>query len=74
MFKRQQAFILDTENSFVQKAYNKPTHIAQREEPWSHLHSSPTVASSRRSNEHPGVNWPEQVSDHLSAALTAYWS
>lgn len=38
---------------FVQrKSYDKPTHIAQMEEPWSHLHSSSTLASTRRSAGH----------------------
>eukprot|EP00066_Takifugu_rubripes_P030968 XP_011620234.1 PREDICTED: uncharacterized protein C1orf194 homolog isoform X1 [Takifugu rubripes] len=34
------------------KSYDKPTHIAQMEEPWSHLHSSSTLASTRRSAGH----------------------
>ncbi|CAF87757.1 unnamed protein product, partial [Tetraodon nigroviridis] len=29
-------------------SFDKPTHIAQTEEPWSHLHSCATVASSQR--------------------------
>uniref|UniRef100_A0A665U150 Uncharacterized protein n=1 Tax=Echeneis naucrates TaxID=173247 RepID=A0A665U150_ECHNA len=31
------------------KKYNKPTHIAQKEEPWSRLHVTATVASTCRS-------------------------
>lgn len=38
---------------FVQrKSCDKPTHIAQMEEPWSHLHSSSTLASTQRSAGH----------------------
>uniref|UniRef100_A0AAQ4PVB5 Uncharacterized protein n=1 Tax=Gasterosteus aculeatus aculeatus TaxID=481459 RepID=A0AAQ4PVB5_GASAC len=33
-------------------AFNKPTHIAQAEEPWSRLSDAATVASSRRSDKH----------------------
>lgn len=31
------------------KTYNKPTHIAQTEEPWSRLHDKATFASTQRS-------------------------
>uniref|UniRef100_A0A3Q4H2I9 Uncharacterized protein n=1 Tax=Neolamprologus brichardi TaxID=32507 RepID=A0A3Q4H2I9_NEOBR len=31
------------------KTYNKPTHIAQTEEPWSRLHDTATVSSTQRS-------------------------
>lgn len=34
------------------KTYEKPTHIAQTEEPWSRLHDAATMASSRRSVMH----------------------
>lgn len=34
------------------KTYDKPTHIAQTEEPWSRLHDTATLASSRRSVLH----------------------
>ncbi|KAM8831044.1 cilia- and flagella-associated protein 276 [Synchiropus picturatus] len=46
-----------TENDFTlsgfrpqqMKPYDKPTHLAQNEEPWSRLHSSGTFSSSQRS-------------------------
>ncbi|XP_042347153.1 protein C1orf194 homolog [Plectropomus leopardus] len=34
------------------KTYDKPTHLAQTEEPWSRLHDAATLASSRRSVTH----------------------
>lgn len=44
--------------------------MAQREEPWSHLHSSPTVASARRSTaDAHGVNSTEKGSEALSTSL-----
>ncbi|XP_061908904.1 cilia- and flagella-associated protein 276 isoform X1 [Entelurus aequoreus] len=40
------------------QTYDKPTHIAQLEEPWGRLHDAATLASTRRSamhNEEQGV-------------------
>uniref|UniRef100_A0A3Q0R0H7 Uncharacterized protein n=1 Tax=Amphilophus citrinellus TaxID=61819 RepID=A0A3Q0R0H7_AMPCI len=34
------------------KTYNKPTHIAQTEEPWSRLHDTATLASTQRTVTH----------------------
>ncbi|XP_029291270.1 cilia- and flagella-associated protein 276 [Cottoperca gobio] len=34
------------------KAYDRPTHLAQTEEPWSRLHETATLASSRRTVMH----------------------
>ncbi|XP_008316402.1 cilia- and flagella-associated protein 276 [Cynoglossus semilaevis] len=34
------------------KSFQKPTHMAQRDEPWSRLHDRATMASTRRSVTH----------------------
>ncbi|XP_059189700.1 cilia- and flagella-associated protein 276 [Centropristis striata] len=39
-------------NSFTQRTFDKPTHLAQTEEPWSRLHDAATLASSLRSVTH----------------------
>ncbi|XP_023283466.1 uncharacterized protein C1orf194 homolog [Seriola lalandi dorsalis] len=50
------------------KTYNKPTHIAQTEEPWSHLHDAATLASIRRSVMHYEHQAPNDSLDfHLKS-------
>ncbi|KAI3357389.1 hypothetical protein L3Q82_015823, partial [Scortum barcoo] len=50
------------------KAYNKPTHIAQTEEPWSRLYDTATLASSRRSVLHHESQAPNDSLDfHLKS-------
>ncbi|KAM4563432.1 cilia- and flagella-associated protein 276 isoform 1-T1 [Odontesthes bonariensis] len=34
------------------KTYDEPSHITQTEDPWNHLHNTPTQASTRRSVEY----------------------
>ncbi|XP_042264924.1 cilia- and flagella-associated protein 276 [Thunnus thynnus] len=46
------------------KTYDKPTHMAQTEEPWSRLHDAATVSSSRRS-----VQYYEHRAPHDSLDL-----
>lgn len=56
------------------KSYDKPTHIAQTEEPWSHLHSSSTVASTQRSAAHKhGVSSTQLGSHTLSTDLKTFF-
>ncbi|KAA8591133.1 hypothetical protein FQN60_002076 [Etheostoma spectabile] len=57
--KLENGFTLSGFRPPQRKAYDKPTHIAQTEEPWSRLHDTTTLASSRRSvlhYEHQGPN------------------
>ncbi|XP_011620235.1 cilia- and flagella-associated protein 276 isoform X2 [Takifugu rubripes] len=49
------------------KSYDKPTHIAQMEEPWSHLHSSSTLASTRRSAGHKHRNSGDSLDFQLQS-------
>ncbi|XP_070696423.1 cilia- and flagella-associated protein 276 [Pempheris klunzingeri] len=42
-------FTLRSSRQQQRKAYDNPTHIAQTEQPWSRLHDTATVASTRRS-------------------------
>ncbi|XP_037335039.2 cilia- and flagella-associated protein 276 isoform X2 [Pungitius pungitius] len=44
--------------------FNKPTHIAQTEEPWSRLSEAATVASSRRSVVHDKHQAPKDRLDY----------
>ncbi|XP_071332169.1 cilia- and flagella-associated protein 276 [Trachinotus anak] len=50
--KFENGFTLSGFRPQQRKTYNKPTHIAQREEPWSRLHDTATLASTRRSVMH----------------------
>nr|XP_046253412.1 protein C1orf194 homolog [Scatophagus argus] len=52
------------------KTYDKPTHIAQTEEPWSHLHDTATAASSWRSVMHSKHQAP---CDNLDLKLNAVY-
>ncbi|XP_041802620.1 protein C1orf194 homolog [Chelmon rostratus] len=52
------------------KTYDKPTHIAQMEEPWSRLHDSATWASFRRSVMH---NEPQAPTDSLDFHLKSVY-
>ncbi|XP_053174210.1 cilia- and flagella-associated protein 276 [Scomber japonicus] len=52
------------------KTYEKPTHIAQTEEPWSRLHDAATMASSRRSVMHSEHQVPH---DSLDLKLKAIY-
>ncbi|KAM8863794.1 cilia- and flagella-associated protein 276 [Spinachia spinachia] len=45
--------------------FNKPTHIAQTEEPWSRLSDAATAASSRRSAVHDKHQAPKDSLDFL---------
>ena len=70
------------------KPYDKPTHIAQTEEPWSHLHDMATLASTRRSVMHyehqvtsrgacfsPSLRKPEKIyQSNLSFPAAPYCS
>ncbi|XP_063321100.1 cilia- and flagella-associated protein 276 [Pelmatolapia mariae] len=51
------------------KTYNKPTHIAQTEEPWSRLHDTATVASTQRSI----LNCTQTPNDSLDLQLNAVY-
>ncbi|XP_026224413.1 protein C1orf194 homolog [Anabas testudineus] len=48
----EDGFTLSSFRPQQRKTYNKPTHIAQMEEPWSRLHDAATLASTRRSVMH----------------------
>ncbi|KAK2897705.1 cilia- and flagella-associated protein 276 [Channa argus] len=50
--KFEDGFTLSGLRPQQRRTYNKPTHIAQMEEPWSRLHDNATVASTRRSVMH----------------------
>ncbi|XP_030278078.1 cilia- and flagella-associated protein 276 isoform X2 [Sparus aurata] len=50
--KPENGFTLSGFRPQQRKPYDKPTHIAQTEEPWSHLHDMATLASTRRSVMH----------------------
>ncbi|XP_076596100.1 cilia- and flagella-associated protein 276 isoform X1 [Chaetodon auriga] len=50
--KLENGFTLSGFRTQQRKTFNKPTHIAQMEEPWSRLHDSATLASTRRSVTH----------------------
>ncbi|XP_060786811.1 cilia- and flagella-associated protein 276 [Neoarius graeffei] len=47
--------------------FKKPTHIAQNEEPWSRLNSSPTFSSLRRSVLYHKETPKDSLDFHLSA-------
>ncbi|XP_018521486.1 cilia- and flagella-associated protein 276 [Lates calcarifer] len=47
--KFENGFTLSGFRPQQRKTYNKPTHIAQTEEPWSRLHDKATFASTQRS-------------------------
>ncbi|KAL7398736.1 hypothetical protein ABVT39_014389 [Epinephelus coioides] len=50
------------------KTYDKPTHLAQTEEPWSRLHDTATLSSSRRSVMHYEHQAPNDSLDfHLKS-------
>ncbi|CAI5647381.1 unnamed protein product [Oreochromis niloticus] len=51
------------------KTYNKPTHIAQTEEPWSRLHNTATVASTQQSI----LNCMQTPNDSLDLQLNAVY-
>ncbi|XP_035761474.1 protein C1orf194 homolog [Neolamprologus brichardi] len=51
------------------KTYNKPTHIAQTEEPWSRLHDTATVSSTQRSI----LNCTQTPDDSLDLQLNAVY-
>nr|XP_004558728.2 uncharacterized protein C1orf194 homolog isoform X1 [Maylandia zebra] len=51
------------------KTYNKPTHIAQTEEPWSRLHDTATVSSTQRSI----LNCTQTPNDSLDLQLNAVY-
>ncbi|XP_076596101.1 cilia- and flagella-associated protein 276 isoform X2 [Chaetodon auriga] len=58
--KLENGFTLSGFRTQQRKTFNKPTHIAQMEEPWSRLHDSATLASTRRSvthHEHQDFFW-----------------
>ncbi|XP_073325577.1 cilia- and flagella-associated protein 276 [Pagrus major] len=50
--KPENGFTLSGFRPRQRKSHDKPTHIAQTEEPWSHLHDMATLASTRRSVMH----------------------
>ncbi|XP_029012931.1 cilia- and flagella-associated protein 276 isoform X2 [Betta splendens] len=50
--KYEDGFTLSGFRPQQRKSYNKPTHLAQMEEPWSRLHNAATSASTRRSVMH----------------------
>ncbi|TRY60085.1 hypothetical protein DNTS_011999 [Danionella cerebrum] len=54
----------------IQKpSYEKPTHLAQNDEPWSRLHYTTTETSSRRSVLHNDVRAPKDSLDiHLKSS------
>ncbi|XP_026189200.1 cilia- and flagella-associated protein 276 [Mastacembelus armatus] len=57
--KLENGFTLSGFRPQQRKPYDKPTHMAQMEEPWSRLHDAATLASTRRSvmhNEHQAPN------------------
>uniref|UniRef100_UPI0037E7C557 cilia- and flagella-associated protein 276 n=1 Tax=Semicossyphus pulcher TaxID=241346 RepID=UPI0037E7C557 len=51
------------------RTYNKPTHIAQTEEPWSRLHDTATSASSLRSVMHSERQGPNDSLDFQLKAV-----
>ncbi|KAK5863490.1 hypothetical protein PBY51_000518 [Eleginops maclovinus] len=51
-FPSTNGFTLSGSRSHQRKAYDRPTHIAQTEQPWSRLHDTATFASSRQSIMH----------------------
>ncbi|KAM9855220.1 cilia- and flagella-associated protein 276 [Aulostomus maculatus] len=52
-----------------QTKYNKPTHIAQTEEPWTRLYGAATVASTRHSVLHQEREAPcDSLDIHLRSA------
>ncbi|KAM9752016.1 cilia- and flagella-associated protein 276 [Menidia menidia] len=51
------------------KTCPKPSHIAQTEDPWRHLHHTPTVASTRRSAEHREHQAPNRSLDLALSAI-----
>ncbi|XP_040009906.1 protein C1orf194 homolog [Xiphias gladius] len=50
--KFENGFTLSGFRPRQRKTHDKPTHIAQTEEPWSRLHDTATLASTRRSVMH----------------------
>ncbi|XP_051280252.1 cilia- and flagella-associated protein 276 isoform X2 [Dicentrarchus labrax] len=50
--KLENGFTLSGFRPQQQRRYDTPTHIAQTEEPWSRLHDTATLASTRRSVMH----------------------
>ncbi|XP_075951355.1 cilia- and flagella-associated protein 276 [Anarhichas minor] len=57
------------------RTFNKPTHIAQTEEPWSRLHETATLSSSRRSvvNYEPQVTSRKAPQDSLDLQLKSVY-
>ena len=45
--------------------YNKPTHLAQNEDPWNRLNSTVTLASSRREVFHMDPQAPKDSLDFI---------
>ncbi|KAL3064175.1 hypothetical protein OYC64_000455 [Pagothenia borchgrevinki] len=65
-FPPTHGFTTSGSSSHQRKAYDRPTHIAQTEEPWSRLYDSDTCASYRQSVMHYEPKTPKDSLDfHL---------
>ncbi|XP_031701424.1 cilia- and flagella-associated protein 276 [Anarrhichthys ocellatus] len=68
--KLQNDFTLSGFRTQRRTTFSKPTHIAQTEEPWSRLHETATLSSSRRSV----VNYePQAPQDSLDLQLKSVY-
>ncbi|XP_056320357.1 cilia- and flagella-associated protein 276 isoform X1 [Danio aesculapii] len=62
-------FTLTGRKEIQKLSYDKPTHLAQNDEPWRRLHNTTTEASSRRTIFHYNTTTPKDSLDiHLKSA------
>ncbi|XP_017286361.1 protein C1orf194 homolog [Kryptolebias marmoratus] len=77
--KLENDFTLDGFRPQLRKTHNKPSHISQKEEPWSHLHDTATLASTRRNVMYLDYQVPNDSLDFQLKTIydhhnDAFWS